>query len=273
MCKVLGISRAAYYKHIHKKPSKYENENKLLDKVIFEEYITSKRCYGAPKIQKALQNRGIKVSVKRIQRRMKKLNIRSIVVKKWKPYCLSKNKVEQKENIINGDFSCETINKKWLTDITYIYTLKDGWCYLASVFDCCSAKIVGWHISKNIDAELAVQAVKNAINNQKPNTNELVIHSDLGAQYTSNKFENYLNTLSIKHSYSKKGYPYDNAPMESFHSCFKKEDERMNKYIDFNDAKMSTFEYIESWYNRKRIHSRIGFMTPQDYEDLILKSA
>lgn len=161
MCKVLGISRAAYYKHIHRKPSKYENENKLLDKAILEEYTASKRCYGAPKIQKVLQNRGIKASVKRIQRRMEKLNIRSIVVKKWKPSCPSKNKIEQKENLINGDFSAETINKKWLTDITYIYTVKDGWCYLASVFDCCSDKIVGWHMSKNIDAELAVQAVKN----------------------------------------------------------------------------------------------------------------
>ena len=177
---------------------------------------------------------------------MKKLNIRSIVVKKWKPSCPSKNKVEQKENIINGNFFAETINKKWLTDITYLYTLKDGWCYLASVFDCCSAKIVGWHMSKDIDAELSVQAVKNAINNQNPDTKELIIHSDLGSQYTSNKFENYLKVLSIKHSYSRKGYPYDNAPMESFHSCFKKEDEKMNKYFDFNDAKLSTFEYIES---------------------------
>ncbi|ETJ35585.1 Transposase [human gut metagenome] len=163
--------------------------------------------------------------------------------------------------------------KKWLTDITYLYTLKDGWCYLASIFDCCSAKIVGWHMSKNIDTKLAVQAVKNAISNQNPNTHDLIIHSDLGSQYTINKFENYLNSLSIKHSYSKKGYPYDNAPIESFHSCFKKEDERMNKYIDFNDAKISTFQYIESWYNRKRIYSKIGFMTPQAYEDLILKCA
>ncbi|WP_341457454.1 DDE-type integrase/transposase/recombinase, partial [Clostridium butyricum] len=94
-------------------------------------------------------------------------------MKKWKPSCPSKNKVEQKENIINGNFFAETINKKWLTDITYFYTLKDGWCYLASVFDCCIAKIVGWHMSKNIDAELSVQAVKNAINNQNPDTKEL----------------------------------------------------------------------------------------------------
>ena len=273
MCNVLKISRAAYYKHLHRKPSRYEQENKALDQEIINEYTASKRRYGAPKIHKILENKGIFVSLKRVQRRMKKLGIKSIVIKKWKPSSQSKNKTVQKENIIKGDFSAETINKKWLTDITYIYTLKDGWCYLASVFDCCSAKIVGWHMSKTIDAALALQAVKNAISNQNPDTKELILHSDLGSQYTSNKFEKYLEELSIKHSYSKKGYPYDNAPMESFHSCFKKEDEKMNKYIDFKDAKISIFEYIESWYNRKGIHSRIGYMTPQDYEDLITKSA
>ena len=128
-------------------------------------------------------------------------------------------------------------------------------------------------MSKNIDSELAVQSVKNAIRYQNPRPNDLIIHSDLGSQYTSNKFEEYLKGLSIKHSYSKKGYPYDNTPIESFHSCFKKEEERMNKYFDFNDAKLSNFEYIESLYNRRRIHSRIGFMTPKDYEDFILQSA
>lgn len=273
MCNVLGISRAAYYKHVNRKPSKYEQANKILDKKILEEYTASKRRYGAPKIYRTLQSKGITVSLKRVQRRMKKLGIKSIVIKKWKPSCQSKAKVEQKENLIKGDFSAKTINKKWLTDITYIHTQNEGWCYLASVFDCCSAKIIGWHMSKSIDADLAVQAVKNAVSNQIPKTEELIIHSDLGSQYTSNKFEDYLNNLSIRHSYSKKGYPYDNAPMESFHSCFKKEDERMDKYVDFNDASISTFQYIESWYNRKRIHSRIGYITPQAYEDLIRKKS
>ena len=192
MCNVLGISRAAYYKHIHRKPSRYEYENEMLDKEILGEYTASKRRYVVPKIHKMLENKGISISLKRVQRIMEKLSIKSIVVKKWKPSCPSKKETEQKENLIKGDFSAEAINRKWLTDITYIYTLKDGWCYLASVFDCCSAKIVGWHMSTTIDADLALQAVKNAVSNQNPNTKELILHSDLGSQYTSNKFENYL---------------------------------------------------------------------------------
>ena len=100
-----GISRSAYYKHIHRKPSIYEKENKPFDKEILEEYTASKRCYSAPKIQKVLQNRGIKASIKRVQKRMRKLNIRLIVVKKWKTNCPSKSSIESKENLIEGDFS------------------------------------------------------------------------------------------------------------------------------------------------------------------------
>ena len=127
MCNVLKISKAAYYKHLHRKPSRYEQENKILDKEILSEYTASKRRYGAPKIHKILESKGISASLKRVQRRMKKLGIKSIVIKKWKPSSQSKNKIVQKENIIKGDFTAESINKKWLTDIIYIYTLKtDG---------------------------------------------------------------------------------------------------------------------------------------------------
>lgn len=149
--------------------------------------------------------------------------------------------------MIKGDFTTSLINEKCITDITYIYTLKDGWCDLASVFDCYSVKIIGWHMSKNIDADLAVQVSRNEVNN--PNidiNNNLIIHSDLGSQYTNTKFKDYLSQLSINHSYSKKGYPYDNAPMESFHSCFKKEDERMNKYFHLYDAKKSHFNILKA---------------------------
>lgn len=273
MCRVLGISRAAYYRHLNRKPSKWEREDKILDKMIYKEYKDSKCRYGAVKILRQLMKKGFKPSLKRVQRRMKKLSIKSIIVKKWRPYCSNKVNAAGKENLIEEDFSADTINKKWLTDITYIYTLKDRWCYLASVFDCCSAKIVGWHISKDMNADTALRAIKNAIEIQKPDFKSLILHSDLGSQYTSNVVEEYLKSKGIKHSYSKKGYPYDNAPMESFHASLKKEEPRMNKYIDLEDAKISIFEYIEGWYNRKRIHSRIGYITPQECEDIERKKS
>jgi len=124
-----------------------------------------------------------------------------------------------------------------------------------------------------MNADTALKAIKNAIEIQKPDFKSLILHSDLGSQYTSSTVEEYLKSKGIKHSYSKKGYPYDNAPMESFHASLKKEEPRMNKYIDLEDTKISIFEYIEGWYDRKRIHSRIGYITPQECEDIERKKS
>ena len=163
---------------------------------------------------------------------------------------------------MDRDFSTTSINQKWCTDITYIYTIKDGWTYLASVMDLYSKKIIGYAYHTSMTAELAIKAVENACLNVKK-TEGIILHSDLGSQYTSQKFENYLATKHMIHSFSRKGNPYDNACIESFHSILKKEEVNHHKYYDFNTARKAVFEYIESWYNRKRIHSAINYKTPQ----------
>lgn len=128
-------------------------------------------------------------------------------------------------------------------------------------------------MSKTIDTNLALQAVKNAMISQRP-TKSLVLHSDLGSQYTSLVFKEYLDTTKIiTHSFSAKGCPYDNACIESFHATLKKEEVYRVKYFDFDTARLAIFEYIEAWYNRKRFHGSIGFITPQKCEDLIRKAA
>ena len=233
-----------------------------MDCKILKEYYDSKRRYGAPKIFKVLQKKGETASLKRIQRRMAALGIKSVVIKKYKPVKIEKN-VEQKENILNQDFSTTSINQKWSTDITYIHTEKEGWTYLASVEDLYSRKIIGWAFSKNINTELAIRALKNATLNVK-NTEGIILQTDLGCQYTSNLFESTLANLKIRHSYSKKGYPYDNSYIESFHSVLKKEEVNLRKYKNSKSAYNAIFEYIESWYNRKRIHSSLNYKTPQD---------
>jgi len=188
--------------------------------------------------------------------------IRSIVVKKYRPYSSKKN-ITERENILNRDFSTSTINQKWCTDITYIHTVKDGWTYLASVMDLHSKKIIGYAYDKSMTTDLVLKAVKNACLNVK-NTKGIILHSDLGTQYTSKLFEEYLVLNGIMHSFSRKGNPYDNACIESFHSILKKEEVHHHKYYDFKIASRAIFEYIESWYNRKRIHSAINYMTPQE---------
>jgi putative transposase len=146
--------------------------------------------------------------------------------------------------------------------------VKDGWCHLACIMDLHTKKIVGYSFSRNMDTELVIKALQNAYKTQNP-TEGLILHTDLGTQYTSKEFQNTLKSKGFKHSFSKKGCPYDNACIESFHAILKKEEVHQVKYLDFHSARRSLLEYIEGWYNRKRIHSSIGYLTPQELEDQI----
>ncbi len=197
---------------------------------------------------------------------MKKLGIRSIVVKKYRPHS-TKKIYKGGENLLNRDFTTTKINEKWVADITYIHTLKDGWNYLASILDLHTQKIVGYSFSKTMDTSLVLRVLDNAITTQKP-PKDLIIHSDRGSQYTSKEYRKAVKPKQFKLSYSAKGCPYDNACIESFHAILKKECVYLNTFIDHNHAKLALFQYIEGFYNKKRIHSSINYMTPDEYENL-----
>lgn len=266
MCKVLGFPRSTYYAAVNHKPSLRELEYNKFSAQVLSVYNEFKKRYGAVKIQKELSDRDIPCSVKRVQRHMCQLEIKSIVVKKYQ-YAKNQGTIpDNKENILNRDFKADTVFKKLVTDITYIHVVNEGWTYLASVMDLYDRKIIGWAYGKNITAQLATQAVRNACLNI-PNTEGIVIHSDLGSQYTSDEFEKYIQSLGMLHSFSRKGNPYDNACIESFHSVLKKEEVYTTTYTTFEEAKTALFEYIESFYNRKRRHSALDYKTPQQVED------
>lgn len=199
---------------------------------------------------------------------MASLGIRSIVTKKFRPYS-NKRTYSEKPNLLNREFTADTINQKWCTDITYIHTIKDGWTYLASVMDLYSKKIIGYSYGTSMTAELAVKAVDNACINVKK-TEGIILHSDLGTQYTSEKFNTCLTSKKMVHSFSRKGNPYDNACIESFHSLLKKEEINHHKYYSFEEVRKVIFEYIESWYNRNRIHSALNYKTPQAVHQLAI---
>ena len=202
---------------------------------------------------------------------MKHLEIKSIVIKKYQ-YQKNHGQVpDDKENILNRNFEADTIFKKLVTDITYIHVKNEGWTYLASVMDLYDRKIIGWAYGRNITAELAVNAVRNACLNI-PDTRGIILHSDLESQYTSEEFEGCLKKLGIRLSFSRKGNPYDNACIESFHSVLKKEEVYTTTYHTFDEAKAALFEYIESFYNRKRRHSALNYRTPQQVEDEALSA-
>lgn len=253
-------------------PSNRQLEYDAFSQQVKHKFDESKQRYGAVKIWRALNSDGITCSLKRVQRHMQKQGLLSVVVKKYNHHANQGAVPDDKENILKRDFTTETIHQKWCTDITYIHVLKEGWTYLASVMDLYSRKIIGYVYGTSMTAELAVQAVKNACLNVKE-TDGIILHSDLGSQYTSQAFEGYLSEKNMHHSFSRKGNPYDNACIESFHSVLKKEEIYLHTYQDFKEANKAIFEYIESWYNRKRIHSAIGYITPQQKEDEELNKA
>ena len=274
LCKCIGLSRSVYYYGINHPTNKYEENNKLLDKEIKQIYDNSKGRYGSPKITKILNNSGIKVSQKRVARRMKELGIRSITVKKFNHAGNSKtDDTKEYPNLLEQNFFAKAPSMKWVGDITYIYTKETGWTYLAIVMDLFDLKVVGWSYGLKMNDDLVIDAFKKAQINRGLNKGG-IFHSDRGSQYTSNDYENLLKRQNIKHSYSKKGYPYDNASMESFNAILKKEEVNVSNYETFNEAKLAIFEFIEGWYNNQRIHSTLGYITPnQKYTNYITSLA
>lgn len=270
LCSALKFPRSTYYKALVCVPSNRQKEYEEFSKQVNRTYDESKQLYGAVKICRCLNDNGTAYSLKRVQRHMSAQGLRSIVVKKYRYQANHGSVPADKENILERNFTAETIHQKWCTDITYIHVLKEGWTYLASVMDLYSRKIIGYAYGTSMTAELAVEAVRNACLNVKE-TKGIILHSDLGSQYTSQTFEGYLSSKGIRHSFSRKGTPYDNACIESFHSVLKKEEIYLHIYQDSKEARKAIFEYIESWYNRKRIRSAINYMTPQQKEDEGLK--
>ena len=201
MCTVLGVARSTYYKSFDKTKSARELENEELKSAIKRIYKDNKGIYGAPRIHYILGIEGFNVSLKRVQRLMTKLNLCAVTVKKYKPHS-SKKVVEDLENVLKRDFTTTYINEKWVGDITYIHTSRDGWCYLASALDLHSKKIIGYAFGKRMTNDLVVKALKNAYYNQNPNKNKhIIFHTDLGSQYTSNDLKELCKEFNIIQSY------------------------------------------------------------------------
>lgn len=196
---------------------------------------------------------------------MKQLGLRSITIKKYKPQA-SAQSIVSKENILNQDFTTSKICEKWVADITYIPTKQNGWCYLSSIMDLHTRKIVSYTFSKKMTVDCVLQTLNKA--KERYNIPEgMIFHTDLGSQYTAIEVEKWLKENKIRHSYSRKGTPYDNAGIESFHASLKKEEVYTTSYMDFDQANQALFAYIEGFYNRHRIHSSINYLTPQEFEN------
>jgi transposase InsO family protein len=197
---------------------------------------------------------------------MRGANLYGLSRKRFRITTNSKHTLPIAPNLLNRDFTAAAPNQRWVTDITYIRTTR-GWLYLVVVIDLFSRKVVGWATSKRLAHRFVVEAVRNAIDNRRP-PKGLILHSDRGIQYASKKYQALLAANGIRCSMSRKGNCWDNAPAESFFRTLKRELIGKILFASHEAAVLAIFEYIEVYYNRKRMHSTINYLSPEDYEKM-----
>ncbi len=273
MCRVFKVSRSGYYSWVRRKPSLLAKNQEQISKAIEVVYHKSKGRYGSPKIAKELKSQGLNVSRPRVARIMKKKGLRSIITGKFKVCTTDSNHdLEISANLLNREFTAERPSKKWVSDLTYIRT-QGGWLYLTVIMDLFDRKIIGWSMSTGMTAkETVVAAWKMAIRNRSV-AKKMIFHSDRGVQYASGEFRNLLRGLSVQQSMSRKGNCWDNAVSENFFKILKSETGYNTVYTSIEVAKRELFEFIEIWYNRQRRHSILGYLTPEEFGNFILKHA
>lgn len=264
MCEVLEVSRSGYYDWVDRPISFREEANTGLLEQIKQVHVSSRNTYGYRRVYYALQHNNINCSENRVLRIMQANNIFSKVRKKFKATTNSKHNLPVAENILNREFSIDIPNTHWVGDISYIWT-QEGWLYLATVIDLYSRAIVGWAVQERMTSKLIEYALLMALWRRKPKRG-LIFHSDRGSQYASLSFQDLLKMYCIISSMSRKGNCWDNAVAESFFKTIKMELTYHCTYATREDARQSIFEYIEIFYNRKRLHSSIGYMAPMQFE-------
>lgn len=264
MASILGVAKSGYYEWLSRPESKRDLENKTIVEEIINIHGKSDKVFGSPKIHDALIKKGLKCNKKRVVRLMNEYNIRSKTKKKFKITTDSKHNNPVAPNILDRKFTVNKPNKVWVSDITYIKTMK-GWLYLCVIIDLYSRKIVGYSMNKRIDTGIVITAFLMAWSQRNPEKG-LLFHSDRGVQYTSKDFQELLKSKYVICSMSRKGNCWDNACAESFFHLLKVEKVNHEKYKSREVAKISIFEYIEVFYNKVRTHSYLGYLSPSDFE-------
>ncbi len=266
----MGLAKSTYYYRLKQEPKAKLREVRdaevkdLIDSVHIDFPI-----YGYRKLHRELLRRGYLLNEKKIRRIQRKFGLFATQVRKWIKTTDSRHKLKKYPNLISPATLITDVNQVWVSDITYV-RIQTGFIFVAIILDLCSRKVVGWGISKRINAELAVKALQMAIEQRKPDPG-CIHHSDQGVQYCSEDYTELLSEWKFQISMSRKGNPYDNAWAESFMRILKYEEIYLSEYETYEDVVNRLPRFLEEIYNRKRIHSSIGYLTPEEFEWQIKK--
>lgn len=264
MCRLLDVAASGYYAWRRRpEPHRVQRNRELLEK-IRSIHAASKGVYGSPRVHAELLAKGVKVGRHKVAQVMRSARLKGCPKRRYRTTTQRDPGHQIEQNLLRQNFAADGPDQCWASDITYIAT-RQGWLYLAVTMDLFSRRIVGWSMDRWMSRHLVVDALRMAINARQP-TGTLIHHSDRGGQYSSDDFRNELKKYGIKPSMSSTGNCYDNAVVESFFGALKRERVNRVRYRTREQARADLFEYIEVFYNRKRRHSYIGNISPDDFE-------
>jgi len=262
MLKVLSLSRTGYRAWLHHIPTDSQKRKEAIKAIIKEIHSESHENYGAPKIAKTLQRKGEKISERTVGKYMKEMGIKARWIKHWTITTKDSDFSNKLQNTLDRQFNPKKPNVAWCSDITYLWT-QNGFVYLTSIMDLFSRKIVSWTLSDSLSVSSVINTVEKA-KARRPTEVPIIIHSDRGKQYVSKEYLRI--TENMQRSYSHKACPWDNACIESFHAIIKREWLNWFKIQNYEHAHRLVFEYIEAFYNTRRIHGHCEYMSPDNYE-------
>ena len=269
LCSVLGVSRSGFHAWLKRTASERWLSDVRLAELIHQVHEESDGSYGSPRIHAELRARGVRVGRKRVERLMRRHSLSGLVKRRRGKTTVRVPGVRPAPDLVRRDFRPSEPNRLWVADLTEVSTW-EGKLYLAVVLDCFSRRVVGWQMAEHMRAELVVEALEMAVRRRKPEPG-LVHHSDSGSQYVSLHFGQRCRAAGIRISMGAKASALDNAVCESFFSSLKKERLRRRSWPSKREAQSAIFEWIEGWYNPRRLHSTLGYLSPNNYEQLSLE--
>jgi transposase InsO family protein len=266
LCRTLGVTRQGYYAYATRSPSERLVRDVKLQEQVHATFLSSERRYGSPRVLEQLRRDGHQASKRRVERAMRALGLSARKPRRWRVNTTQSDPLNPVvANVLNRDFTAARPDERWVTDITYVWT-DEGWAYLAAILDLYSRSVVGWALEPTLSTALPMAALKMAIQRRRPEAG-LLHHSDRGCQYTSYEYRTALARHGVTVSMSRRGNCWDNAVAESFFATFKNELVHGRSWSSRLELRAAAFEYIESFYNRRRLHSSLAYKTPSEIED------